>query len=105
LAPCRSLPQIRLNHYRVTHHLRWRSFGDFLAMVQHDEAVGKFEDGGHDVFDEDDRHPLPMDGADQLDQGPGVWGRQTGDHFVEQQQAGSGSEGSGDLETFTVADG
>jgi hypothetical protein len=39
------LAEIRLNHHWVTHHLRWLAFGDFLPMVQNDEAVSQLKDG------------------------------------------------------------
>jgi hypothetical protein len=100
----RGLPEVRFYHTRIAHHLCGWAFGDFLPMMQDDDAVGELENGWQDVLDEDNRHPLLVDSTDERHARTGVWRGQSGDHFVEEEQARVGGEGARDLETLAITD-
>ena len=59
-------PQVGLDDLRVALDLGRRALGDLLAIVEHHHAVADVHHQAHIVLDEEQRHAVVADAADQL---------------------------------------
>jgi hypothetical protein len=90
---------------RIVGHLVRFAFRQLAAEVELHDPVGQGHDRLHQVFDHQDRRSGPADRPEDLDHAAHLGRVQAGQHFVEQQQTGSGVKGAGDLQSLLAGDG
>ena len=90
---------------RVVGNGRRRALGDHAALVQHVDALGQRRDGLHDVLDQQDGDARIADRADHLDDLGDLGRIEPRHHLVEQQQARTGGERTGELQALAAGDG
>src|SRR2546427_1828603 len=100
------LPQIRLDHDRVLHHLARRPRGDQLAGLQDRHVLAEAHHRRHHVLGhEDGDAALVADAADQRHHLPRLHRVDAGDHLVEQERLGDATERAGHLQPLASGEG
>src|SRR5919204_5372721 len=101
--PAASAAKVRLDDARVAADRLRRSFGDLLAVVEHDDALGDVHDDVHVVLDQQDGLALSMQAENvllhlvdhrRIDGGGGL---------VQEQQLGIGHERGGEREQLALS--
>src|SRR6476469_3669811 len=77
--------------------------GNFGAAPHDDDAVAHREHVRHTMADEDDRHPLVLKTADELEYLGYLAHRDGGGRFVHQNELGVGKPGAGDGHRLALA--
>ena len=80
------------------------AFGNLLAVIQHDDAVGDVHDRFHHMLDHDDSDPTLADFLHRFDHAANFRGIETGQHFIEQQQVGRDANAPGHFQALLLAD-
>jgi len=79
-----------------------RPLGDGTTVAQHGDAVGELEQLVEPVGHEDDRHPLVLQGPDDVEQGVGLVLVQRAGRLVEDEDAGVHRQRPRDLHHLTL---
>src|SRR6202049_3687 len=99
---CR-LTQVGLDHARVVTYLDGWTLGDLLAVVEHDDALGRLHDDLHVVLDQEHRDSAPKDRRHELHELDLLLRREAGCWLVEQKQLRIGGESTRDLQAPLLA--
>jgi hypothetical protein len=95
-------PEIGDGHVPAGHDLGGLALREHAALIEHDDAIRQRDHDTHHVLDEHDRRAARANAADQLDRVVDFGGRQPGEYFVEQQEAGAGGERTRELEELRL---
>ena len=95
-------PEVGGHHLGPLHHVGGRAFGEQLAVVEDDDAVGQRHHRAHHVLDEDDGRALVADAPDQRHRVVDLARRQAAQHLVEQHQPRPRGERAGQLEELAL---
>jgi hypothetical protein len=83
---------------RVGQHVSWWAEHEALTRVEDEHLIAHREDRLHDVLDDDDRHALGLEVADELQRGLDLSGPQSGHDLVEQEQPRAERQRLGELQ-------
>src|SRR5688572_2258071 len=93
---CELLAQIGLDDCRMAHHIFGQTFCQNIPEIEHHRSLCQTDHGLHDVLDPDDGHvELITNSSDDFDGGLQLCIVETCHHFIEYQQLGLSSDGSG----------
>ena len=85
---------------RMTRDVGRRALRDFLAVVQHDDAVRERHDRRHDVLDDQHGHALRLHLPDERDHALDLGGVEAAHDLVKQEQPRPRGERAGDLQSL-----
>ena len=91
------------DHRRILLHFRRRSFGDLLAVVEHEHAVADAHHELHVVLDQQDRRAVAADVGEEPLERRRLGRVHSRRGLVEREQLRLGRERAGDLEAALVA--
>ena len=97
-------PRYASQHRRIALDLRRHAFGELLAEIHHHQPIGEPHDEVHVVLDEQDRHALGLQRAQQPRELLLFEIAQARGGLVEQQQRGIGGERARDLDDALLAE-
>ena len=84
--------QIRFDDFRISLHGRGMAFGDFLAVIEHHNAVADVHHQPHVMLDEQQRDAVVADAPDQLAERNALGGVHPRGRLVQREELGVGGE-------------